>query len=301
MATHDAPRAKPFAAYVELTKPRILMMVLVTATLGYALPHGTLAPYGVFLWMLLGTGLSSGGAGALNHFIERETDTLMERTKNRPLPSGAVPPVLALALGIAMSVAGVGLLTVFVNPLAAMLSALTIVLYTVVYTPLKKVSWLNTPVGAVPGAIPPLIGWAAADNRLGPGAWVLFAILFFWQHPHFYAIAWMFREDYARGGFKMLPTVDSTGRASLRQAWAAALILIPVSLCPTFLHLTGWLYFAGAFALGLWFLSACVRWRITESMIDARRVLRVSVIYFPGLLFLILLDAIFTSLTGYTA
>lgn len=293
-------RVAPLAAYIELTKPRILMMVLVTATLGYALPHGSLEPYGVFLWMLLGTALSSGGAGALNHFIERETDVLMERTKNRPLPAGLIAPPVALGLGIALSAAGIGILSFLVNPLSALLSALTIVLYTVVYTPLKKVSWLNTPVGAIPGAIPPLIGWAASDNRLAPGAWVLFAILFLWQHPHFYSIAWMFREDYARGGFKMLPTVDPEGRASLRQSWAAALILIPVSLCPTFLKLTGWLYFAGAFGLGLWFFSACVRWRLSESMLDARRVLRVSVTYFPGLLFLILLDAIFSKVTGFT-
>lgn len=293
-------RTAPLAAYIELTKPRIMLMVLVTATVGYALPHGTLEPYAVFFWMLLGTGLSSAGAGALNHFIERDTDQLMDRTKNRPLPSGVLHPMVALGMGIGLSTLGVGMLSFLVNPLAAILSALTIVLYTVVYTPLKKVSWLNTPVGAIPGAIPPMIGWAAADNRLGAGAWVLFAILFLWQHPHFYAIAWMFREDYARGGFKMLPTVDTTGRASLRQAWAAALILIPVSLCPTFLKLTGWPYFAGAFALGLWFFSACVRWRITESMLDARRVLRVSVMYFPALLFLILIDALFTKFTGIT-
>lgn len=278
--------------YLELTKPRILTMVLVTATLGYALANRGLAPYGVFLWMLLGTGLSSAGAGALNHYLEREVDPLMERTKNRPIPTGAVSPLAALLFGGLLSVSGVGLLWSMVNSLSALLALATIVLYAIIYTPLKRVSWVNTPVGAIPGAIPPMIGWAAAENQLGLGAWVLFAILFLWQHPHFYAIAWMFKDDYARGGFKMLPVVSPDGRSSFRQSWAAALVLIPVSLCPTFLKMTGWLYFFGAFAIGLWFFSACVKWRLTESLLDARRVLRVSVIYFPVLLLLILVDAI---------
>lgn len=283
---------KPGNPYVELTKPRILTMVLVTATLGYALANRGLAPYGVFLWMLLGTGLSSAGAGALNHYLEREVDPLMERTKNRPIPTGAVSPLTALLFGGLLSVSGVGLLWAMVNSLSALLALATIVLYAIIYTPLKRVSWVNTPVGAIPGAIPPMIGWAAAENQLGLGAWVLFAILFLWQHPHFYAIAWMFKDDYARGGFKMLPVVNPDGRSSFRQSWAAALVLIPVSLCPTFLKMTGWLYFLGAFAIGLWFFSACVKWRLTESLLDARRVLRVSVIYFPVLLLLILVDAI---------
>lgn len=283
---------KPGNPYVELTKPRILTMVLVTATLGYALPSRGLAPYDIFLWMLLGTGLSSGGAGALNHYLERKIDPLMERTKNRPIPTGAVSPTVALVFGSTLSILGVTLLWLFVNPLSAALSAATIILYAIVYTPLKRISWVNTPVGAIPGAIPPMIGWAAAENSLGIGAWVLFAILFLWQHPHFYAIAWMFKDDYARGGFKMLPVVNPDGRSSFRQSWAAALILIPVSLCPTFLNMTGWLYFVGAFAIGLWFFSACVKWRLTESLLDARRVLRVSVIYFPVLLLLILVDAL---------
>jgi protoheme IX farnesyltransferase len=290
----------PYRAYIELTKPRILTMVLVTATLGYALAAQGLAPYATFFWMLLGTGLSSGGAGALNHYLERNIDPLMDRTRNRPLPAGLVTPTAALLMGLGMSVLGVGLLWYFVNPLSALLSLTTIVLYAVVYTPLKRISWVNTPVGAIPGAIPPLIGWAAAANDLSLGAWVLFAILFLWQHPHFYAIAWMFKDDYARGGFKMLPVVDPDGRSSFRQSWAAALLLIPVSLCPTFLKLTGWLYFAGAFGIGLWFLATCVQWRLTESITDARRVLRVSVIYFPVLLLLILVDALVYGWLGLT-
>lgn len=292
--------AAPFKAYLELTKPRILTMVLVTATLGYALPGHGFSPYLTYLWMMIGTGLSSGGAGALNHFLEREVDILMDRTRNRPIPSGVIPASTALIMGLAMSFAGVGMLWWLVNPLTACLSAATIILYAIIYTPLKRISWVNTPVGAIPGAIPPMIGWAAQENQLGPGAWILFTILFLWQHPHFYAIAWMFKEDYARGGFKMLPVVSPDGRSSFRQSWAACLILIPVSLCPTFIKLTGWLYFAGALALGIWFLSACVRWRLTETVIEARRVLRVSVIYLPLLLMLILVDALAAEFLGWT-
>jgi protoheme IX farnesyltransferase len=152
---------------------------------------------------------------------------------------------------------------------------------------------MNTPIGAIPGALPPMIGWAAATGELGAGAWVLFAILFLWQHPHFYAIAWMFREDYARGGFKMLPVVKPDGKDTFRQSLAACIILIPTSLWPTFVGMTGWLYFAGASLCGAWFLSACVRWRLSESTEDARKVLRVSVIYLPLLLLLILVDSFF--------
>lgn len=282
----------PLRSYLDLTKPRILTMVLVTGALGFCLPAGGIFPLDIFLWMLLGTGLSSAGAGALNHFLEREIDKTMDRTKNRPLPSGALNAGPALAFGIGCSVLGVGLLWLFVNGLAALLAAATIVLYAIIYTPMKRVSWINTPIGAIPGAIPPMIGWAASEGSLGVGAWVLFAILFLWQHPHFYAIAWMFKDDYARAGFKMLPVVQPDGRATFRQSWAAALVLIPVSLWPTFVQMTGWVYFVGVFIIGIWFLSACVRWRISGSMLDARRVLRVSVMYLPMLLLLILADAL---------
>ncbi|MBI1318863.1 MAG: protoheme IX farnesyltransferase [Candidatus Hydrogenedens sp.] len=284
------------SAYVDLTKPRILTMVLVTGALGYCLPAHGVFPIDRFLFMLLGTGLSSAGAGAFNHFLEREIDKGMDRTKNRPLPSGTLLPWQALMVGIACSLAGVGILWYFVNGLSALLAASTIVLYAIIYTPMKRVSWLNTPIGAIPGAIPPMIGWAAATGSLEFGAWVLFAILFLWQHPHFYAIAWMFKDDYARAGFKMLPVVAPDGKATFRQSWAAALVLIPVSLWPTFVQMTGWLYFLGAFIIGIWFLSACVRWRISGSVLDARRVLRVSVIYLPVLLLLILVDAMVPAL-----
>lgn len=291
--------ASQLRSYIDLTKPRILTMVLVTAALGFCLPARGIQPFGLFLWMLLGTGLSSAGAGTLNHFLEREIDLHMDRTKNRPLPAGRLHPIRALVFGLACSLAGVGALWYFVNTLSAGLAAATIVLYAVIYTPMKRKSWLNTPVGAIPGAIPPMIGWAAATGSLGAGAWVLFAILFLWQHPHFYAIAWMFKDDYARAGFKMLPVVKPDGSATFRQSWAAALILIPVSLWPTFVNITGWLYFFGVFLIGVWFLAACVQWRLSGTVLDARKVLRVSVFYLPALLLLILADALLPNLEMY--
>ena len=282
-----------FSAYLELTKPRILMMVLVTTVLGFALGGSVLAPfpYGRLLLTLIGTGLASGGAAVLNHYLEREVDSRMARTRNRPLPQGVIPPLAALIFGVVLLAAGPLFLWWTVNTLAALLALSSGVLYVLVYTPMKRYTWLNTPMGAIPGAIPPMIGWAGARGQLDVGAWVLFFIMFLWQHPHFYAIAWMFRDDYRAGGFKMLPIVQPDGKSTFRQSLASAILLIPVSLWPTFVKMSGWLYFAGALICGLWFLKACIQWRISESNQDARKVLRASVIYLPVLLLLILLDA----------
>lgn len=278
--------------YVELTKPRIMTMVLVTTTLGFALGGGNgIQPVGLLLFTLLGTGLASAGAGVLNHYLERETDALMERTRNRPLPQGIVLPWVALVYGLVLILAGGAVLHFFVNLLAAGLALLSAALYIIIYTPMKKVSWLNTPIGAIPGALPPMIGWAGASDRVELGSWLLFCILFLWQHPHFYAIAWMFRDDYSRGGFKMLPVVQPDGKSTFRQSLTAAMFLIPVSLWPTFVRMTGWFYFFGALMIGFWFLAACVRWRVSETTLDARKVLRVSVFYLPALLLLILVDS----------
>jgi len=270
-------------------------MVLVTTVLGYALALRSLEPLPLLFFTLLGTGLASGGAGALNHYAERHVDAGMARTRHRPVVTGQIAPGMALGVGLAMLVAAGVILVLQVNVLAAGLALASALLYVLVYTPLKRISWLNTSFGAIPGAIPPMIGWAAATGRLDMGAWVLFAILFLWQHPHFYAIAWMFREDYAAGGFKMLPVVRPDGKDTFRHSLAAAMLLIPVSLWPTFVRISGWTYFLGALLLGIWFLAACVRWRMSESSEDARRVLRVSVMYFPALLLLILVDALIYS------
>src|SRR5690606_435326 len=162
-------------------------------------------------------------------YVEREVDALMDRTRNRPLPAGTIPPSAALALGIVLTLAGTVVLTFWVNGLTALLVFLTAIMYVAVYTPLKRYSWWNTPVGAIPGAMPPMVGWTAATGHIDPGAWILFLILFLWQHPHFYALAWMYRDDYARGGFKMLPVVDPDGKSTFRHSLVTVILLVPVS------------------------------------------------------------------------
>jgi len=282
---------RPSNPYVELTKPRILFMVLITATIGFYLGGMGIHHWPTFLWMLVGVGLSSGGAGALNHFLERDIDSLMPRTRNRPLPSGKVPAQHALYMGIYMVMAGVLLLVWQVNLMTGFLALLTAFLYVLVYTPMKRLSWWNTPIGAIPGALPPLGGWAAATGgQIDTGAWVLFAIMFIWQHPHFYAIAWMFREDYREGGLKMLTVVDPSGRRAFRQTVWLALLLIPASLTPVYLGLSGPLYAVGMTVLGLLFLWPCLRLMLTRTTVDARRVLRMSVIYLPLWLILFVID-----------
>jgi protoheme IX farnesyltransferase len=301
-ASPPAPRRpKPLPAdrstlgvYTELAKPRIVYMVLVTTTLGYALGRGGLLPLAPLLHAILGTALSAAGASALNQVIERDRDALMHRTRNRPLPLGQISPVAAAAFGLGCVLAGYAYLLLFVNITAALCAFVSAALYVGVYTPLKQFSWLNTSVGAVPGAMPPLIGWAAATGQLNLGAWVLFAILFLWQHPHFFSIAWMYREDYERGGLKMLPVVKPDGVSTFRQSLTFAVLLVPVSLLPTFVRLVSWHYFFGALLCGIWFLLVCVRWRMSRSNQDARKVLRASIIYLPLLLLLIFVDTLLT-------
>lgn len=281
---------KLFRAYLELTKPRILTMVLVMTALGYVLGGlGLHSPSGL-LFVLLGAGMTCGGAGALNHFLERDVDRLMNRTRNRPIPSGVVPANHAFLLGVYLVLFGVILLIWKINLTTAFLALLTAFLYAVVYTPMKRLTWLNTFVGAIPGALPPMGGWAAATGRVEAGAWALFAILFIWQIPHFYAIAWIHREDYERGGFKMLPSVDPTGIRTITQSILFASVLIPVSLLPVWLGISSWVYGFGAFALGLGMLSSCIYFARSRSVVDARRVLRASIIYLPLLFMLILVD-----------
>jgi protoheme IX farnesyltransferase len=251
----DTPsRAADFA---ELTKPRITSLVLVTAAVGYAV--GGLGDFSVsrFLLFMAGTALLCAGASALNQFYERDTDARMVRTSRRPLPAGRMRPEEALVFGLALSGAGLALL-VFVNPLTLLLGALSLASYVLAYTPLKRVTSLCTVVGAVPGALPPLMGWAAARGSLGAAGWGLFAILFLWQLPHFLAIGWLYREDYARGGFPMLAVTDRDGSSTGRQAVLYATALLPVTLAAGLLAAAGKGYLWGALVLGVAFL-ACAR------------------------------------------
>ena len=285
---------KRFLAYLELTKPRIALMVLVTAALGYYLGvafAGEFPGWPSFLFAMLGTGMAGAGASALNQYLERDIDALMERTRERPLPTGTLSPQSALYFGVALALAGCFLLLFVNNLLTAFLTLQSTFLYVLVYTPMKRLTWLNTSVGAIPGAMPPLIGWAAATGTLHLGAWILFAVLYIWQHPHFFAIAWMYRDDYERGGLKMLPVVKPDGKSMFVQVMSFSLVLIPVSVLPTVVGLSGWLYSAGALVLGLAMLAsgAAFTWQKTHG--SAKRLLRISLIYLPMLLLLVLADA----------
>lgn len=286
-------RTNKFSAYFELTKPRIMSLVLVTTTLGFYLGGKGEAPAGLLAYLLLGVAMVCGGSSVLNHYLEREFDSKMERTKNRPIPSGIITPAHALNFGIFLTLAGIFVLYVKVNILTSFLSLLTSFLYIIIYTPMKRYTWLNTTIGAFPGAIPPLGGWAAATGSLSFEAGILFLILFIWQHPHFYAIAWMMREDYRRGGFKMLPVVEPTGERMFRHIIWYSLVLIPVSLIPVVVGMTGAIYCTGALVAGVFVLVTSSRFALARSNLFARKLLRATVVYLPVLLFLIIIDVNF--------
>src|SRR3954471_7029940 len=277
----------------ELTKPRMNFLVVVTTMVGYlmAAPKG-LGPseWARLFHTLLGTALTAAGASVLNQYIERAYDALMPRTANRPLPGGRVAPLDALALGVGLAVTGTVYLALLVNPLTAALGAFTLVSYVFLYTPMKRWTSLCTLVGAVPGAVPPMMGWTAVHDSLDVQAWALFAILFFWQMPHFLAIAILFKDDYAAGGFKMLPVVDRDGVATSRQIVLYAAALIPITLFPTLCHMANETYFFLAAVMGLGFFGLGVQCAISGSRADARRLFFASIIYLPLLLAAMMLD-----------
>jgi len=279
-----------FNDYLILTKMRITVLVLVTTAAGFLLASGPDLDLALLGWTLLGTGLAASGAAALNQVIERDVDAKMRRTASRPIPSGRMTAAHGLAVGVGLALAGVGLLAGLVNWLTALLALATVLLYVGVYTPLKRMTPLNTIVGAIPGAIPPVMGWTAVAGTMGLPAGVLFAILFLWQLPHFLAIAWIFRDDYRLGGFPMLPVVDPDGEATGRQVALYCAALVPVSLIPTFLGLTGPIYFFGALLLGLGFLASGLMMAMHRRGKEARHVLLASVTYLPLLLALLVVD-----------
>lgn len=279
-----------FADYLTLTKPELTFLSVVTALGGFYLGStGTLSLSGL-LHTLFGTALVGGGAGALNQFIERGYDSLMRRTENRPLPSGRLLPAEALLFGTLLSMAGVIELTLFTNVLTGFLAFATLVTYLFLYTPLKRISWVSTIVGGIPGALPPLIGWTAARNEISVGGLILFAILFFWQMPHFFSLAWMYRKDYERAGYPMLSVMDKDGRRTAIQIIFYATGLIPVSLLLTVIGGLGWIYFAGATVAGLAFLYFGIELFRTRSNVSARRMFFASLIYLPVLLVFMVID-----------
>ena len=279
------------AALVSLTKPRIALMVLITVGTGFVLGSAGAVDRPMLLLTLVGTGLVAGGASAWNQYLERSRDARMRRTAGRALPTGQLMPWEAAAFGSALVLAGTGMLAAGQHPLGAGIAALTFVLYAFVYTPLKPRTTLNTAVGAIPGALPVLIGWSSATGKLGVDAWSLFLIVFLWQFPHFLAIAWIHREDYARGGHKMLPSADATGALTARQAVVYALALLPAGLMPAVLGLAGPLYFFGSLWLGVYYLAAAVRFWLNVSDSTARRLMMASFLYLPAILLLLLLGA----------
>ena len=276
-------------AFLELTKPRITALVLVTAAVGYAIGAGRVLDPLAFLALMVGTAMVAGGASALNQYSERDADARMERTRRRPIPSARVSPGEALAFGLAVSGTGLVVLAT-INPLTAILGAIALTSYSLLYTPLKRITSLCTVVGAVPGAIPPLMGWAAARGSLSAGAWALFGVLFLWQLPHFLAIGWMYREDYARGGFPMLTVLDPDGASTGRQMMLYSAALVPVTLLAGALASAGSGYLWSALVLGALFFAGSARFFRRRSLAAARQLFLVSILYLPIVLGLMVFD-----------
>ncbi|HXC36568.1 MAG TPA: heme o synthase [Candidatus Acidoferrales bacterium] len=280
------------SVFSDLVKARLTTLVLLTTAVGFYLGW-----HGAMNWVLLlntlaGTALVAAGASALNQWIERDYDAKMLRTQNRPLPSGRMQPATVVLFGGVSSVAGLIYLALAANLLTSVLGAITLVSYIFIYTPLKRVTWLNTAIGAIPGALPPLMGWTAARNELSGEGWALFAILAFWQLPHFFAIAWIYRDQYAKAGFVMLPNVDSDGKHTGQQTVSHALALFIVSICPFLFKMAGTLYLAGAIILGVAFLFYSIRFSRQLTLSRARHLFLASVIYLPLLLTLMVFDKV---------
>jgi protoheme IX farnesyltransferase len=278
--------------FFELTKPRIVLMVLVTAFVGFYVGSEKVPDYLRLLQMLLGTALAAGGTLALNQFLERDTDAVMERTRHRPLPDGRVQPREAAWFGAAITIAGLVYLALAVNVASAWVTAIVTLSYLLFYTPLKRRSSLCMLVGAVPGALPPVIGWVAARDELQVDAWVLFAIMFLWQVPHTLAIARLYREDFAKAGIQFLPVIEPDGSSTHRQIISHCTALLAVSLLPTLLGIAGAVYFAVAFVLGVGFLASGIRLAMESTIHGARRLLFASLIYLPVLLLVMALDRV---------
>ena len=287
-----SPLTRPrIADYVQLTRPRIGMMALFTVAVGFMLGSTGEVRAVLLFHTLLGTGLVASGASAINQWIERKTDARMKRTANRPLPSGRLRPIEALVFGLVLGVGGTCYLAMFLpSPVAAIVAAVTFITYVALYTPLKPLSVWNTVVGAFPGALPPVIGWCAARGTIDIEAVALFLILFVWQLPHFFAIAWLYRDDYAAGGLRMLPAVDPHGRLTTRAMIGTCLLLLPVTMIPSLVGMTGPFYLAGAIFLSVCFLNCAIQFRKSLTRTNARHVLRSSLFYLTGIMLLLIYD-----------
>jgi protoheme IX farnesyltransferase len=267
--------------FVALAKPRLNVLVVASSLAGYVMGGGEISDAARVIFTVAGTGLVAGGASAFNQVIERGPDALMRRTRLRPVPDGRLRPAESLLFAMLSSAVGLLILVAGVNLLSALVALATLLIYVLVYTPLKRRTSFATVIGAIPGALPPVIGWAAARDSLSQGAWVLFGIVFLWQLPHFLAIAWIYRDDYARAGFPMLSVLGPDGRSTARQATFYCAALLPVSMAPTLIGLTNTTYFIAALILGLLFLGLTLKFARTRAVFDARRLFFASIIYLP--------------------
>ena len=291
--TQTIPAEKSWlAVYADLFKARLTSLVLLTTLVGFYLGFRGPVDFVLMFHLLLGTALLASGAAALNQLLEREYDAKMRRTQDRPLPSGRLQPSTVLMVGCASALVGLLYLAQAVNLTTSLVGGTSLVCYLFVYTPLKRMTWLNTLVGAVPGALPPLMGWTAARGELSGEGLALFAIQAFWQLPHFMAIAWIYREEYARAGFKMLPVVDPDGRRTGHQAVSYTLALLVVSLCPYLFNLTGPIYLGGALVLGLAFVWFAFQFARDRTVARARQLFYASLLYLPLLLVVMVLDKV---------
>jgi protoheme IX farnesyltransferase len=277
-------------AFVELTKPRIAFMLVLTAGAGFYLGNRGTFDLLLFANAMIGIALLAFGVATLNQWLEKRTDALMDRTAGRPLPSGKISNLEALIFGSILCIGAEAYLLFLVNPLTALLGISVIVGYVLLYTPLKTRTTASTAIGAIPGAMPPLMGWTASANEITLGAWALFTFLFLWQFPHFLAIAWMYKDQYAKAGILMLPIVEPSGRITARQIVLFAIMMVPVSLAPFFLGFAGWIFLIAGVVLGIWFLVESIRTARAKTPEMARRLLLVSVLYLPVMFALMVLD-----------
>jgi heme o synthase len=288
----SSARTRVIGDFLSLTKPRVNLLVIMTTLIGFHLgAAGSLDPW-LLVHTLVGTALVASGAAAFNQVLERDTDRLMRRTRLRPLPDGRLGLLEAGSFALTLSVAGLVELAIGANLLAAAVAFTTLASYALIYTPLKKITSLSTVIGAVPGALPPMIGWAAATGSLTIDAWTLFSIVFFWQMPHVLAVSWMYREDYERAGIRVLPVIEPDGASTARQSVTYAAALIPVSLLPTLIGLAGGVYFAIALVLGVTLLLLCVDFARNRSRGRARRLFLASLLYLPVLWFLLVANRV---------
>ena len=275
---------------IELSKFNILSLVLVATFLGFYLGSAGVLNYNKLILTLIGTALTAAGSGSLNHYLEKDADKKMQRTRNRPLPSGNLSPLFAVLYGTSMVVFGSIFLAFYTNILTGFLSLLTAFLYIAIYTPLKKITWLNTSIGSIPGAIPIIGGWTAATGEIGTMAWILFGIMYLWQHPHFYAIAWLCKKDYEKANFKMLPVIENSGSRTMRQIFWHLLLMIPVTMLPVIQGSLGVIYLIGVIIISTGFFLSAIPLARDRSNKSALLLLKASVYYLPLLLIIIIID-----------